>query len=249
MAGVTETALNSVLKPLKANCMDLQRVMVDKSMPHSVRDKYARTAYYRPYTYMTSVVSNRMKGEKERAQNEASFSVALRAAIGQESLPATPMHAPEPTGIGSDDEESPRSSRAAGRKRSCVVSTDEPKSSSSKPKVAESAAREHPKSVWIPSFPMAVERFATFAEDDGSIAYIIEGSKYDKVRLAVVFAPPKKNSSSSDAAEQKWEVEYAVWLPTNWCRGLDFTPHSEACRGLELIGVSGRTRRSTGSGH
>lgn len=47
--GVTETALNSVLRPLKANCKALQRVMVDKSMPHSAGDKYERTIYYRPY--------------------------------------------------------------------------------------------------------------------------------------------------------------------------------------------------------
>lgn len=221
VAGVTETALNSVLRPLKANCKALQRVMVDKSMPHSAGDKYERTIYYRPYTYMTSVVSNRMNGEEERTQNEASFSVGLRAALGQESLPATPIDAPGPTVIVSADEETSRGSRLAGRKRRSDALADASQSSSSKPKASEAAALERPKSAtlerpksaWIPSFPMAVERFAPFAEDDGSIAYInFAGNKYDKVRLAVVFTPPKKICSSSDPAGLKWEVEYAVWL-------------------------------------
>ena len=65
VAGVTETALNAVLKPLKANSSDLQRIMIDKSMPHSAGGNHERTAYYRPYTYMTSVVSNRMKGSED----------------------------------------------------------------------------------------------------------------------------------------------------------------------------------------
>ena len=170
--------------------------------------KLSKTVYYfRPYTDITSQVSNSMRGNEEQAQNEATFTADLLAALTRESIPATPTSIPGPTLDSPNDGEVSCSSQLSGRKRqSSNVSTDELQPSSSKLKPSVAPTPEPP------SFPKEVKEFVKISEHDGSTAYLKFADDYSSIRLAIVFSSPRQRECSNSDEELKWEVEYGVVL-------------------------------------
>ena len=182
---MSEASLNGVLVPLRRDHSTLKVLRVEKISCRVLGKQSSIVHYFRPFTAMTSELSNTMRSQEERDQNDASFSTDLRAALAQGPLLlAQPSDAPGSTDGTPADADEPAYSRLPGQKRlSSSTSSSGTLPLSSRRKSSETTGSKTPKP---PSLPMINDDFVSSAEEDGSIAYIHFNEDYSLILLAVV---------------------------------------------------------------